>query len=99
MRLENNLTPTLEATIDSLFGHTSTTEEASEGMLKLELILFRKFFVLVDKNIAPLAWWRDDAPLFPHVSFLARQILAIPGSQIETKIIFSVAGFLCVLCR
>ena len=67
--LENNLAPTLEATTDSLFGYTSFIEEASEGMLKLELILFRKLFVPADKDIA---WWRDNAPQFPHVSFLAR---------------------------
>ena len=97
--LENNLVPTLEATTDSLFGHTSSTEEASEGMLKSELILFRKLFVPAEKDIAPLAWWRDNAPRFPHVSFLARQILAIPGSQIETQRIFSVAGLLCALRR
>ena len=61
--LENTLAPTLEATTDSLFGHTSSTEEASEGMLKSELILFRKLFVHVDKNIAPLVWWRDKKSL------------------------------------
>ena len=38
--LKNNLAPTLEAIPDSLFGHTSSTEEASEGMLKSDLILF-----------------------------------------------------------
>ena len=77
---ENNLAPTLETKTDSLFGHTSSIEEASEGMLKLELILFWKLFVPTNKDIAPLAWCRDNAPRFPHVSFLARQILAIPGS-------------------
>ena len=46
--LENNLAPTMEATTDSLFGHTSSTEEASDGMLKLEFILFHKLFVYAD---------------------------------------------------
>ena len=44
--LENILAPTLEATIDSLFGHTSSTEEASEGMLKSKLVLFQKFLYI-----------------------------------------------------
>ena len=47
----------MEVTSGSLFGHTSSIKEVSEGMLKLEFILFRKFFVLANKNIAPLAWW------------------------------------------
>ena len=49
-------------------------------MLKSELILFRKRFVPADKDIVPLVWWRDNALQFPHVLFLARQILAIPDS-------------------
>ena len=60
--LKNNLASTLEATTDYLFGHTSSTEEASEGMLKSDLILFRKFFVPADKDIVPRAWWKDKAP-------------------------------------
>ena len=54
--LENNLAPTMEATTNSLFGYTSSTEEASEGMLKSELILLWKFFAHADKDIASFAW-------------------------------------------
>ena len=49
--LENNLASTLEATTDSLFGHTSSTEEASDGMLKSEVILFCKFLYLQIKTL------------------------------------------------
>ena len=40
-----------------------------------------------------------NGPRFPHVSFLARQILAILGSHVETGRIFCVVGFLCALHR
>ena len=47
----------------------------------------------------PLTWWKLNASRFPSVAFLARQILAIPGSQIETERIFSIAGVLTSLRR
>ena len=68
--LENNLASTLETTIDSLFGHMNSIEKASEGMLKSELILFRKFFVPANKDIVPLAWWREMALDFRMYHFL-----------------------------
>jgi hypothetical protein len=41
-----------------------------------------------------LLWWKEHVRLYPNVAFLARQNLAIHGSQIETKRIFFVAGVL-----
>ena len=67
-------------------------------MLESELILFRKFFASADKDIAPLAGWRDNAHQLRHISCLARESLAIPSSHIKTKRILSVAGLLCALC-
>ncbi len=47
----------------------------------------------------PLAWWEKHESLFPRVEFLARQIIAILGSQIETENIFSLVGILTNLRR
>lgn len=53
-RLKNTLAPTLKATTDSLSRYMSSTEEASEGMLKLKLILFWEFFILAAKTLLHL---------------------------------------------
>ena len=47
----------------------------------------------------PLQWWKIHEGQFPTVVFLARQILGIVGSQIETERVFSIAGVLMALCR
>jgi len=42
----------------------------------------------------PLMWWVANESRFPNVGLLARQILGITHSQIETKQILLVAGVL-----
>ena len=84
-----------------LFGAPASAEEACEGILIAELSLFRRLTIVHPEAEEPLTWWKLNASRFPSVSFLARQILAIPGSQIETERIFSIAGVLTSLrhCR
>jgi hypothetical protein len=82
-----------------LFGAPASIEEACEGIPIAELSLFRRLTIVHPKAEEPLAWWKLNASRFPSVSFLARQILAIPGSQIETERIFSIAGVLTSLRR
>jgi hypothetical protein len=41
--------------------------------------------VLEEEVAKPLTWWKDHANKFPNVAFLARQILGILESQIETE--------------
>ena len=47
----------------------------------------------------PLHWWKAHESQFPTVAFLARQVLGIVGSQIETERVFSIAGVLTALRR
>ncbi len=47
----------------------------------------------------PLQWWEKHESRFPIVVFLARQILGIVSSQIETKHIFSLVGIVTNLRR
>ena len=84
-----------------LFGAPASAEEACEGILIAELSLFRRLTIVHPEAEEPLTWWKLNASRFPSVSFLARQILAIPGSQIETERIFSIVGVLTSLrhCR
>ena len=39
-----------------------------------------------------LAWWRQEAPEFPHLSKMARQFLAAPASSASVERLFSSAG-------
>ena len=40
----------------------------------------------------PLDWWRKKSADFPHLSILARRVLAIPATQAESERLFSCAG-------
>jgi hypothetical protein len=54
---------------------------------------------LSDDARSPLPWWKEHARLYPNVAFLAKQILAILGSEIAIERIFSVSRVLISLCR
>ena len=75
---------------------TGTSEgEATKGQLQKELSLFGRLVIDAhDLEDERLEWWRINEVVFPNVGFLACQYLAIPGSQIESERIFSVAGIL-----
>lgn len=107
VRIHRGLNPAVVATVEAadpkpvncLFGGPSSTQEATEGLLIATLSVFRRLCIPSDQCAAPLVWWHLNGPRFPALSFLARQILAIPGSQIETERIFSVAGIFTSLRR
>ena len=82
-----------------LFGDAASPEEACEGILIAEVSLFRRLQIPVEEAASPLAWWKTNATRFPTLAYLARKFLGIPGSQIETERIFSVAGILTSLRR
>jgi hypothetical protein len=44
-----------------------------------------------------LLWWSKHEGQFPTIAYLARAILGIPYSQIETKRVFFIAGILTCL--
>jgi hypothetical protein len=50
-----------------------------------ELLMLRRFQVDVKDIKCLLEWWAKHKSLFPTVVFLARQILGIVDSQIETE--------------
>jgi hypothetical protein len=95
------LSPTSKDSVDenSLFGSTASNDEAIVGHLKAELSLFRRLHIDPKECENPLAWWKDREVQFPNVGFLARQILGIVGTQVETERIFSVAGLITAVRR
>lgn len=95
------LSPSSKDSFDenSLFGSTASNDEAIVGHLKAELSLFRRLHIDPKECENPLAWWKDREVQFPNVGFLARQILGIVGTQVETERIFSVAGLITAVRR
>ncbi|CAM6015798.1 unnamed protein product [Sphagnum balticum] len=69
---------------NSLFVAPTSAEEIGEVLLVFEFSIFCRVVVL-EPSAKPLTWWRDHANKFPNVAFLARQILGILDSQIETE--------------
>jgi len=56
----------------------------------------------VNMQIKPLKWWKDDEELFPNLSKMARNYLAIPGTSASSKCLFSsghqlITDFCCSL--
>lgn len=49
-----------------------------------------KFFEVQDDNI--LEFWKNQKHIFPFLSILAKQILAIPASSVSSERSFSVSG-------
>jgi hypothetical protein len=67
---------------------TNNSVKTTKEIVTRELLDFKRFHVDVKdiKNI--LQWWEKHESRFHIVGFLAKQILGIVGSQIETKRIF-----------
>nr|XP_024402695.1 uncharacterized protein LOC112295398 isoform X2 [Physcomitrium patens] len=95
------LSPTSKDSFDenSLFGSTASNDEAIVGHLKAELSFFRRLHIDPKECENPLAWWKVREVQFPNVGFLARHILGIVGSQVETERIFSVVGLISAIRR
>jgi hypothetical protein len=67
---------------------TSNNTETAKEIVTRKLLDFKRFHVDVKDIENPLQWWEKHESKFPIVRFLAKQILGIVGSQIETECIF-----------
>jgi hypothetical protein len=76
---------------DMFFGMGVTNDDAMHNLLKNELRLFQCLGGNPKDYKNSLVWWAAHESQFPHVAFLAHQILEIVGSQIETESIFNFA--------
>jgi hypothetical protein len=61
--------PKLPPTSTRLFGLATSTQEAIEGLLKVELSLFCKFNVENDNGLDPLIWWFINKSRFQMLVF------------------------------
>jgi len=84
---------TKEEDVD-IFGVKLPMEKYFQTLVAGELFLFRRLFIALSKGLDPLAWWQAHESEFPNVGFFPKQILEIPGFQIETKKMVSLLGVL-----
>jgi len=56
------------------------TSEPTKEVVNKELLMFKRFPMVVKDIECCLKWWAKHESLFPTVAFLARQILDIVGS-------------------
>jgi hypothetical protein len=84
-----------------IFGAMASNEATFHGLLKNELGLFCHLPMKLEDCLFFLTWWKSHEICFLNYFFVARKILGILGSQIETKRIFSIVGMLTNLrcCR
>jgi hypothetical protein len=72
-------------------------KESSRALVTKESSLFMKLSIPPSASKNPLVCWHNYEGQFSNVAFLAKQILSISRSQIETKRIFSLVGVLIAL--
>jgi hypothetical protein len=68
-----------------IFEQIANTSEPTKELVNRELLIFRGYQVDVKEIKCPLQWWQKHESMFPTMGFLARQILSIVGSHIETE--------------
>jgi hypothetical protein len=71
-----------------IFEQIASISELAEELVKRELLVFRRYQLDVKDIKCPFQWWQKHETMFFIVGFLARHILGVVGSQIETKRIF-----------
>ena len=67
---------------DASSSHVSTTEELNQYMGEKPL----------QRDSAPLDWWKDNAHRYPRLASVAQGVLAIPATSTPSERIFSTAG-------
>jgi hypothetical protein len=74
-------------------------EKSPHALIVGELSLFMRLSVSLATCVDPLAHWWIYETQFLNVNIIAKQILGIPRSQIETECVFSLVGVLIALRR
>ncbi len=67
---------------DTSSSHVSTTEELNQYMTEKPL----------QRDAAPLDWWKANAHRYPRLASVSKGILAIPATSTPSERIFSTAG-------
>jgi len=81
-----------------VFGSLTFTEEIAMGLIRVELLFFRRTIMPIDP-FSPFIWWAKHEQQFPNLAYLTRQVMGIVGSQIEIERIFNMVGVITSLKR
>jgi hypothetical protein len=68
----------------NIFQQTASTSKPSKELVTKELLIFKRYQMNPKDIKCLLRWWGKHEAMFPTIGLLARQILGIVGSQIET---------------
>jgi len=82
-----------------IFQQTLSTNDPAKELVTKVLLIFKHYQMDFKDIKCLLQWWGKHEAMFSTVGFLPCQILSIVGSQIETKIIFSLTCILTNLRR
>jgi hypothetical protein len=77
-----------------MFGVGASMEKNSWALITKELSLFWRLAIPPPMCVDPFSWWKTHEGQFSSVGILAKQVIGIPRSQIETKIMFDLVGVL-----
>jgi hypothetical protein len=83
----------------NIFEQTTNTSEPVEELVKMELLVFRKYQLDVKDIKCPRQWRQKHEAMFPTIRFLTQIFLGVVGSQIEVERIFSLIGIFIDLRR
>jgi len=71
------------------------TQPTPQAMLDSEIDRWHKFEGGKGNEDAPLMWWKENGSLFPILSRLARDYLAIPATSVSVERTFSKSRHIC----
>ena len=85
-----------KSAMDNLFGdiYITKVEPATKTKVQVSQEEIQNFNALdpVNINTDPLMWWKEKELFLPSLSNIARHLLCIPATSVESERVFSTAG-------
>ena len=73
--------------------HRLRTQNQDNSLSQIERKFHRyESFIMADKNINILHWWRDHEKILPHLAKVVKKVLTIPVSSSKSERVFSTGG-------
>jgi hypothetical protein len=76
----------------NMFEMIVNTSELIKELVNRDLLIFKRFWMDPKEIKCPFQWWQKRESMSRTIDFFAWQILGIVGSQIKTKMVFSLTG-------
>jgi hypothetical protein len=88
-----------QGNVEDFFQTISTNVDTYMDLVSREFIGFHRYPIDVENYKCPLFWWHEEQNKFPTLTILARHILGILASQINTKHIIIIISILIRLWK